>query len=88
MRSGDRQAIAARSYRNTELALDPIEMAVALAVELRQQGIVVELHLQALAIVRHALAPAIATSPDRLLRPAPVMRTGKTVPRHCAGAAA
>ena len=49
VRPGDRQAIAARDQRHAELALDAVEIAVALAEELRQQRIVVELHLQPIA---------------------------------------
>ena len=46
-RAGDRQPIAAGDERNAELALDPVEMLVALAVKRRQQQIVVEFELGA-----------------------------------------
>ncbi len=46
-RPRDRQSVAAGDERNAELALDPVEMLVALAVKRREQQIVVEFELGA-----------------------------------------
>ncbi len=71
MRAGDGEAIAARDQRDAELALDAIEMAVALAIELREERIVVELHLQTIAVLlHHAITSAkVSTSPAKLFGP-------------------
>src|SRR5439155_23149772 len=45
--AGDRQPVAARHQRDAEVALDAVEMLVALAEERRQQQIVVEFELAA-----------------------------------------
>src|SRR6185437_10645377 len=66
-RAGDGDAVAARDNGDAELALDALEILIALAEELRQQRVVVELHLHAaaLGIARfvagaHASASAVA----------------------------
>ncbi len=46
-RARDRQPVAAGDERHAELPLDPVEMLVALAVQRRQQQIVVEFELGA-----------------------------------------
>jgi hypothetical protein len=46
-RAGDCKSIAARDNRNTELPLDAIEMLIALAVEQRQEQVIVELEVGA-----------------------------------------
>ena len=82
-RAGNRQPVAARHQRDAELALDPVEMLVALAVKQRQQQIVVEFELAApgpaasATMVRRQralIAPprhAAAMIPARLLGSAP-----------------
>src|SRR6185437_8985039 len=66
-RPRDGNTVAARHERHAELALDAAEMLVALAIELRQQGIVVELHLHA-AAARAAIGRGHAgtSSPRRI----------------------
>ena len=46
-RAGDCQPVAARDQRDAELPLDAVEMLVALAIEQRQEQIVVEFELAA-----------------------------------------
>ena len=89
----DGQAIAARDDGDAELTFDAIEMLIALAEELRQQGVVVELHLHAARLARrrrpaHAASSATASSPARLLGPTAKMRTGAISPASRGGAAA
>ena len=72
LRAGDGETVAARDQRDAELALDAVEIAVALAKELRQERIVVELHLQtiAAALLHHATASVkVSTSPAKLFGP-------------------
>src|SRR6185437_5659703 len=98
-RTGDGQAVAARDDGDAELPLDAVEMLIALAEELRQQPVVVELHRhpalpgrRLLARGRHrrghaeASATALSSTPATLFWPAPTMRTGMRAP-SCSEAA-
>src|SRR6185437_14288974 len=84
-RAGNGEPVAARDQGDAELPLDAIEILVALAEELGEQRVVVELHLHAGlgAVGAHAL-----TSPERLLASAAVIRTGSVSPMRRLGAVA
>ena len=97
-RTGDRQPVAARDQRHAELALDAVEMLVALAVEHRQQQIVVEFELRApggadirLDLRRrgaHARCSACGAPPDRRASARPRGRlSGAIVPARLLGSA-
>ena len=87
-RARDRQPVAARYEGDAELPLDPVEMLIALAVEQRQQQIVVEFELScALPPVRRrwsggerAHGVADREIPERLFSTArPIIMTGTIV---------
>src|SRR5215469_17497076 len=91
-RARNRHAVAARHQRDAELPLDLVEMRVALAVEQRQQQIIVEFELAAAAprLVDDEIAGCGAhcaasaklpmITPPRLFAFAPAIRTGASLP--------
>ena len=97
-RTGDRQAVAARDQRDAELALDAVEMLVALAVEHRQQQIVLEFELRCARRRRYpprsaaaALmpgAPLRSTADRRASRGRDGRSAGAIVPARLLGSAA
>src|SRR5215471_1702306 len=95
-RTGDREAVAARDNRNAELPLDTVEMLIALAVQQRQEQVVVELDLRASigelaggGSRREPGHPAAASlkEPERLLALAAVIKAGTMSPMRSAEAA-
>jgi hypothetical protein len=96
LRTGDGEAIAARHHGDAEVALDAIEMPVALAEELRQQRIVVELHLYRTGRSRsardgtghQAATSVLAMAPARLRTVTLSIRTGTIRPLRSFGATA
>src|SRR5262249_58317232 len=97
-RTGDPQPVAARHQRYAELALDPVEMLVALTVEQRQQQVVVEFELAAAGssvsghyIRRRAAHAATASgeiTPARLFGCTASIRTSTMSPIRSSGASA
>jgi hypothetical protein len=88
-RTRDRHPVAAADERDAETPLDAVEVLVALAVEQRQQQIVVEFEFapgeagrlgEGAGRDRHHAALASARAPSRLFCPAPVIRTGTIAP--------
>ncbi len=83
-RTRDRQPVAAGDERNAELALDPVEMLVALAVQHRQQQIVVEFEL-GLRLLR-AQAMTVSEPSAVMRRPSPTGcfdRRPRSTPGRC-----
>src|SRR5690348_1515744 len=92
LRARDRQPITPRHQRDTERAFDALEMLVVLAEELRQQGVVGELEIEARLGVARGIARGQATAsgsaPARLLGSTIATRTVATEPKSASGAAA
>src|SRR5689334_825847 len=94
-RTGDREAIAARDNRDAELPLNTVEVLIALAVQQRQEQVVVELELRPSVGKRvggsgrepgHPAAAPLK-QPERLLALAAVIKAGTMSPMRSAGAA-